>query len=133
MKNVIILCAAIVGFVAVPVTYSTMKGYTAWFWRNPCAQIFVNGRRVPGYVHQSKHVIIVTRGDLAKRHSYWFRLEGQSNTILNYCGSWSAPDFFVFAVGDVNPPCFMIREAVTMFLKAHSRLSWSRVAAHYFS
>jgi hypothetical protein len=111
MKSTFILCAAIIGFVAVPVIYSTMKGYTTWFWRNPHAQVFVNGQRVPGYVHQSKHVIIVTQDDLDKRHSYWFGLTGQSTTISNYCGSWSAPDFFVFVVGDAAPPCFMIQEA----------------------
>jgi hypothetical protein len=110
MKTILLICAAIIGFVAIPVIYSTVKGYTTWFWRNPHAQVFVNGQRVSGYVHASKHVIIVTRGDLADRHSYWFRLDGQSKTVSNYCGSWSAPDFFVFAVGDVNPPCFMIRE-----------------------
>jgi hypothetical protein len=110
MKNVLIICAGIIGFLALPVIYSTVKGYTTWFWRDPHAQLFVNGQRVPGYVHQSKHVIIVTRSDLAKRHSYWFGLDGQSTALSNYCGSWSAPDFFVFVMGDVNPPCFMIRE-----------------------
>lgn len=111
MKPVLIICAAIIGFVAIPVIYSTVKGYTTWFWRNPRAQVFVNGQRVSGYVHKSKDVIIVTRADLAKRHSYWFRLNGQSTALSNYCGSWSAPDFFVFVMGDTNPPCFMIQEA----------------------
>jgi hypothetical protein len=41
MKNVVILCAAIIGFLALPAIYSTLKGYTIWFWRNPQAQIFV--------------------------------------------------------------------------------------------
>jgi len=110
MRNFLLICVAIVGFLAVPVVYSSAKGYTTWFWRDPHGQVFVNGQRVPGYVHQSKHVIIVTRTDLAKRHSYWFGLDEQSATISNYCGSWSAPDFFVFVMGDTNPPCFMIRE-----------------------
>src|SRR5579859_761328 len=110
MKNVLLICAGIIGFLALPVIYSTVKGYTTWFWRDPHGQVFVNGQRVLGYVHQSKRVIIVTRSDLEKRHSYWFGLDEHSATISNYCGSWSAPDFFVFAVGDVNPPCFMIRE-----------------------
>jgi hypothetical protein len=25
----------------------------------------------------------------------------------HYCGPWSATSFFVFAIGDVHPPCFM--------------------------
>jgi len=111
MRNVLLICAGIIGFLALPVIYSTVKGYTTWFWRDPRGQVFVNGQRVPGYVHRSKDVIIATRSDLEKRHSYWFGLERQSVTISNYCGSWSAPGFFVFVVGDTNPPCLMIQEA----------------------
>jgi hypothetical protein len=118
MKNVLLICFGIIGLLALPVIYSTVKGYTTWFWRNPHAQVFVNGQRVPGYVHQSKHVIIVTRGDLAKRHSYWFGLNAQSTTTSSYCGSWSAPDVFIFAVGDVDPPCFMIQEAAYEVLES---------------
>lgn len=99
MKNAVILCAVMIVFVAIPVVYSTVKGYTTWFWRDPHAQVFVNGQRVPGYVHQSKHAIIVTRGDLAKPRSYWV------TETPHYCGSWAAPDSFVFALGDENMPC----------------------------
>ena len=106
MKNVLVICAAIAGFVAVSVIYSTVKGYTTWFWRDPCGQVFVNGQRVPGYVHKSKHVIIVTRSDLEKRRSYWFGLDEHPATISNYCGSWSAPDFF-FRHGRREPALFL--------------------------
>jgi len=94
------------GFVAVPIIYSTVKGYTTCFWRDPRGQVFVNGQRVPGYVHKSKHVIIVTRSDLEKRRSYWFGLDEHPATISNYCGSWSAPDFF-FRHGRREPALFL--------------------------
>jgi hypothetical protein len=104
MKNLLIACAILLGFLALPVIYSTAKGYTVWFWRNPHAQILVNGQRVAGYVHHSKHVMIVTRGDLAARRSYWVDVT-RPTALPNDCGAWSAPDFFVFAVGDINMPC----------------------------
>jgi hypothetical protein len=34
MKNTLVACAAIAGFLAIPVTYSTLKGYTRWYWRD---------------------------------------------------------------------------------------------------
>jgi hypothetical protein len=105
MKTVLLICAAIMGFVAVSVIYSTVKGYTTWFWRNPHAQVFVNGQRVSGYVHQSKHVVIVTWHGTQRPHSYEIGLRDQSQNLLLDCGEWAAPRFFVFALGHVNPPC----------------------------
>jgi hypothetical protein len=108
MKNLLLICAALVGFLAIPVIYSTAKGYTVWFWRNPQAQIFVDGQRVSGYLHTSGNVAIVTRLDLSSPRSYWIGL-GQSTGTPAYCGSWFAPRFFVFAVGDVNMPCMGLK------------------------
>lgn len=88
-----------------PLTYSTMKGYTQWFWRDTHARVFVNGRQISGYVHRSRRQIIVTRRDLTPPRSYWIELKRPSTVRPRYCGSWSAPDFFVFTVGDVNLPC----------------------------
>lgn len=105
MKNATILCAAAIGFVAVLFTYSTVKGYTTWFWRNSHGQVLMNGQRVPGYVHQSKHVIIVTRRDTQPPHSYFIVLRGQSQSLLLDCGEWAAPRVFLFALGHVNHPC----------------------------
>jgi hypothetical protein len=109
MKTLLVLCAAVIGFLALPAIYSTVKGYTLWFWLNPKAQIFVDGQRVSGYLHKSGKVAIVTRLDLSRPRSYWIGLAGQSTATPAYCGSWSAPDFFVFAVGDVNMPCMGLK------------------------
>jgi len=105
MRNAIILCVAIIGFVAVPVTYSTVKGYTVWYWRNPHAQMFVNGHRVSGYVHRSKHGLVITRGDLPKRQSYIVSFLDQGTANITDCRPWSAPAFFVFVIRDIDPPC----------------------------
>jgi hypothetical protein len=109
MKTLLVLCAAVIVFLALPAIYSTVKGYTIWFWLNPQAQIFVDGQRVSGYLHKSGKVAIVTRLDLSSPRSYWIGLTGQSTATPAYCGSWSAPDFFVFAVGDVNMPCMGLK------------------------
>lgn len=110
MKNVLLICAGIIGFLALPVIYSTAKGYTTWFWRNPHAQVFVNGQRVPGYVHQSKRIIIVTRRETSKGHSYLIVLSEQfTPKILDCDVDWSAPPLPFFPMGHVNPPCLRVR------------------------
>jgi hypothetical protein len=107
MKNWLLCGAAILGILAVPILYSTLKGYTRWYWRAPGGQIFVDGNRVSGYVHASKSVVIVTRRDMARSHSYLIALGDRSRGVLLGCGDWSAPRFVVFPVGHVNPPCLM--------------------------
>jgi hypothetical protein len=97
-----ILIALLIG---VPIAYSTMKGYTTWFWRDFHAQVFVDGHQVPGYVHRSGRQIIVTLHDLTEPRSYWIELKDPSTAIPRFCGTWSAPSFFVFSIGDVNLPC----------------------------
>ena len=101
-----IVCAVVAAFLALPAIYSTAKGYTVWYWRNPHAQIFVNGHRVSGYVHESRHGLIITRGDLPRRRSYIVSFPDNGAVILTDCSPWTAPAFFVFAIGDLNPPCF---------------------------
>jgi hypothetical protein len=105
MKSALIICAAIVGIFAIPVTYSTLKGYTRWYWRAPQTQVFVNGKSVPGYVHQSGQVFFITRRDTPRPHSHEIVLRDQSPGFLLDCGQWVAPRSFVFALGHVNPPC----------------------------
>jgi hypothetical protein len=105
MKKILIIGLVILGILAVPLFYSTAKGYTQWFWRDPYATVFVDGHQVSGYVHRSGRTAIVTRRDSAQPLSYWIDTTPKSTARLVYCGAWSAPDFFVFAVGDLNMPC----------------------------
>lgn len=105
MKYLMTVCAVLVGFLALPVIYSTAKGYTVWYWRNPNAQIFVDRHRVSGYVHQAKHGLIITRGDLPRRRSYIISFLDNGAVNLTDCSPWTAPAFFVFVIRDLNPPC----------------------------
>jgi hypothetical protein len=109
MKVILFLAASIVGFLIFAMVYSTAKGYTAWYWRNPHIRIFVDGRRVSGYVHESRHGLIVTRGDLPKRHSYIVSFLDAGTVNLTDCSPWTASAFFVFVIQDVNPPCLANR------------------------
>ena len=101
-----LICLALfLAFIGVAAIYSTLHGYTKWFWRNSRAEVFVDGHRVSGYVHQSGETVILTRLDTAKPHSYLAALNGQS-TFVTDCRDWHAPSSFVFPIGDTNPPCF---------------------------
>jgi len=103
--RILLVCATVIGFPILAVIYSTAKGYTAWYWRNPHAQIFVNGHRVSGYVHQSKYGLIITRGDLRQRRSYIVSFLDNGAANLTDCSPWTAPSFFVFVIRDTDPPC----------------------------
>jgi len=94
MKNLVIVCDVLAGFLALPVIYSTAKGYTVWYLRNPHAQIFVDHHSVSGSVHQAKHGLIITRGDLPRRHSYIVSFLDNGSTNLTDCSPWTAPAFF---------------------------------------
>jgi len=109
MKILMIVCAVLVGFLVFPVIYSTAKGYTVWYWRDPHAQIFVDGHRVSGYVHQARDGLIVTRGDLPHRRSYIISFLDNGSITLTDCSPWIAPASFVFVIRDLDPPCFTNR------------------------
>jgi len=102
---VLICLALFVAFIGVAVIHSTLRGHTRWFWRNSPAEVFVDGHRVPGYLHQSGEAVILTRRDTAKPYSYLATLNGQSAFVTD-CRDWHAPSFFVFPMGHTNPPCF---------------------------
>jgi hypothetical protein len=89
--------------VAAPLTYSTVRGYTEW-WFMSGGHVAVDGVR-DGYQHTnwSRSAVIITRTDSEIRQSYLVQLSGSKSLI--YCGDWHAPRFPVFPIGDVNPPC----------------------------
>jgi hypothetical protein len=88
--------------VAAGLTYSTEHGYMTWWFRSN-ASVSVNGVR-SGYLHHNweRSAVIITRVDVHPRQSY---LVGLSRKDVIHCGDWQAPQFPVFSLGDVNPPC----------------------------
>jgi hypothetical protein len=103
MKKVAIISLVVFGVLSLPLAYSTFNGYLTWYWRNSDALVLVNG--LPnGYVHGSGDFYFVTRTDVKKRsYRVWQLDDGSAGAAL--CGRWVAPDWIVFAIGDVNPPC----------------------------
>lgn len=102
-KAASITVVVLVLLLALPVTYSTAKGYTTW-WFSSKATVRINGAS-NGYLHRnwSGRAWIVTRTDLQPRQSYLVSLYGSKHVID--CGDWHAPRLPIYPFGDVNPPC----------------------------
>lgn len=104
LRRVLLVLFALVIFLAVPIAYSTLKGYTHWHWRNYHVRILVNGLPANGYMHRSNSVITLTRRDTSGSHSYMVFIKDTKGYILD-CGDWVASSFFVFGINHVHPLC----------------------------
>jgi hypothetical protein len=102
-KVVVITLFAIALLFAVGLAYSTVHGYTTW-WFKSGGYVAVDGVR-SGYLHSNfEHsAVIVTRADSSPSQSYLIGLSGRKSLI--HCGEWHAPRLPAFPIGDVNPPC----------------------------
>jgi len=108
-KGVGVSLFAIFILLAIPVTYSTARGYTQW-WLLSGGHVTVNGVQ-DGYLHKnwSHSAVIITRTDLKRNQSYLVRISGEEFAgAMVYCSDWHAPRFPAFPIGDVNPPCLGI-------------------------
>lgn len=91
---------------AVPVTYSTARGYTQW-WLMSGGHVAVDGVR-SGYLHTnwSRSAVMITRTDSKRGQSSLVRISGEEfSQSMIHCGDWHAPRLPAFPIGDVNPPC----------------------------
>src|SRR5262249_11698670 len=84
--------------------YSTMRGYTSWFFRVN-GTVTVDGRQTSGYLHaNSQHTfLLVTRSDESEPETYLIPVDLQ--TTVSDCGKWHPIRFFPMPIGDLNPPC----------------------------
>ena len=109
VKRACVGLLVIIAILAIPVTYSTARGYTQW-WLWSGGHVTVNG--VPGgYLHRnwSRSAVIITRTDSNRDQSYLVRISGEEFAgRMVYCSDWHAPRFLAFSIGDVNPPCMGI-------------------------
>jgi hypothetical protein len=103
VKGICVTLLVLALLITVPITYSTAHGYTNWWFRYG-GNVAVDGDR-NGYLHtnSSRTAVIVTRTDSKMRQSYLVQVSGSKSLI--YCGDWQAPQFPIFPIGDVNPPC----------------------------
>ncbi len=89
---------------ATGMVYSTVKGYTTWYFRVNGA-VTVDGHETTGYLHaNSQHTfLLVTRTDAARPQTYLVPLASEAR-ILD-CGEWQPIRFVPNPVGDGNPSC----------------------------
>jgi hypothetical protein len=105
-KRVCVSLLVLAALLAVPVTYSTARGYTEW-WLMSGGHVTVDGVR-GGYLHTnwSRSAVMITRTDSKRGQSYLVRVSGEDfSQSMIYCGDWHAPRLPAFPIGDVNPPC----------------------------
>jgi hypothetical protein len=105
-KGVCVSLLLVVILLAIPVTYSTARGYTQW-WLMSGGHVVVNGVR-SGYLHKnwSRSAVIITRTDSERGQSYLVRISGEEfSQSMIYGSGWHAPRLPAFPIGDVNPPC----------------------------
>lgn len=105
-KGVCVSLFVLAILLAIPVAYSTARGYTQW-WLMSGGHVAVDGVR-SGYLHTnwSRSAVMITRTDSKRGQSYLVRISGEEfSQPMIYCGNWYAPRLPAFPIGDVNPPC----------------------------
>ena len=90
--------------IAGAVIYSTVKGYTTWYFRVN-GKITVDGHSTSGYMHANtqRTLLLLTRTDQVQPETYLVALEHGKGIVD--CGQWHPIRFIPFPIGDVNPPC----------------------------
>ena len=103
VKVVRLALLALTLLVAIPLAYSTARGYTTWWFRSG-GYVAVDGIQ-NGYLHRNSKLsaVIITRTDSNESLSYLVQYS-RSKSLMN-CGEWHAPRFPIFPIGDVNSPC----------------------------
>jgi len=96
--------------VLVSVIYSTVKGYTTWYFRVN-GNVTVDGHKTSGYMHANtaRTILLLTRTDGTNPETYQILLSYGKG--INDCGGWNPPRFFPIAIGDVDPPCLIVDPA----------------------
>lgn len=91
--------------VAVGLAYSTVKGYTTWYFRMS-GVVTVDGHETSGYLHASadRTILLVTRTDGKKAETYLVPVAGRA--AIWDCGEWTPVRFFPNPVGDLPSRCF---------------------------
>jgi len=98
----LLLASTLLALIAL--SYSTIQGYTTWFFRVN-GQVTVDGRKTSGYMHANtqKTILLLTRTDGSQPETYLVPFKG-ARSILD-CGNWNPTRFLPAPVGDLNPPC----------------------------
>jgi len=103
-----VIAGTLLILVALAMAYSTARGYTVWFLKIPNTVITVNGTQTNGWLHKANNgrAMFFTRAVSGKSETYDLVFVDDVNGRVLSCGTRVASRLPLFAVGDVNPPCF---------------------------
>jgi hypothetical protein len=95
---------------ALALVYSTVKGYTTWYFRVD-GQVLVDGRETSGYMHANadRTILLITRTDGTKAETYLVPVADRA--AIRDCGDWKLVRFIPNPVKDVNPPCSTLTDS----------------------
>lgn len=108
MARALKIAAILIGFCFTLLVIREGFSPTAYFFRFPGAELFADGKPTLGWVHRNwtNSILILTLSPEKKRESYWINLPNEKKGGVARCNKWTASQFPIIAVGDVNPPCF---------------------------
>lgn len=109
MKKRLILAATIAFLLfGALLIYAIFDPYLAWFHRVSHANVSVDGKSEIGWVHCDRggKTFFLTHVAEGRKETYWLFFREQGSALIKKCAHWTAPNFPVFAIGDVNPPCW---------------------------
>jgi len=98
------LVFAIITLLAGAILYSTVKGYTTWYFRVN-GQVTVDGRGTSGYMHVNtqRTLLLITRTDGTEPETYLVSIVGLMR--ISDCGEWHPIRFLPVPIGHLNQPC----------------------------
>lgn len=94
------------------VTYSTLRGYTQWFFRVN-GQVMVDGRKTSGFIHTNtlRTFLLVTTTDGRKLETYVVPL---ISIKMWDCGNWHPIRFLPTAIGTLYSSCNLPADPATV-------------------
>src|SRR6266404_3151563 len=133
-----VIAGTLLMLVVLAMAYSTAKGYTVWFLKIPNTIITVNGTQTKGWLHTANNgrAMFFTFTNSGKSLTYDLVFAGDVNGRVLNCGTWVASRLPLFAVGDVNPPCFFEPSAGHNLMRGSRSIAFTtndgtRLEAHW--
>jgi hypothetical protein len=110
MLGLKIVAIVMLALLVIIVAHEIYSPYMSWYFLVPGARLTVDDRPEHGWLHRSRHgrVLFLTRQGKEKNESYEIWIPRDERGSVMSCGEWTAPEFFVFSIGDVNPPCLTL-------------------------